>query len=138
MVLPYFDKIEEDSQYGHLVVLLGWIDDYETMLGRAGLDSTNLVNLKSKVKVLMPLFIDHNRKIVEDYIAGCLEEDKKKYCRKFYEETLRDGSDLISLFPSDIFRFVNQEADLIKDQLKGEIFIEFVRCITEALNFFQK
>jgi len=40
---------------------LGWIDDYETMLSRAGLDSTNLVSLKSKVKLMMPFFIDHNR-----------------------------------------------------------------------------
>jgi hypothetical protein len=31
------------------------------------------------------------------------------------------------MFPSDIFRFINQEAEVIKDQLKGEIFIEFVR-----------
>jgi hypothetical protein len=42
------------------------------MLSRAGLDSTNLVNLKSKVKILMPFFLDHNRKIVEDYIAGAI------------------------------------------------------------------
>jgi len=28
---------------------------------------------------------------------------------------LRDGQDLISMFPSDIFRFINQEADVIKD-----------------------
>jgi hypothetical protein len=54
-------------------------------MGRAGLDSTNLINLKSKVKVLMPYFLDHNRKIVEDYIAGAVEEDKKKFNRKFYE-----------------------------------------------------
>ena len=46
------------------MVLLGWIDDYETMLARAGLDSNNLVDLKSKVKIMMPYFIDHNRKIV--------------------------------------------------------------------------
>jgi hypothetical protein len=44
--------------------LLGWIDDYESMLSRAGLDSTKLTNLKIKVKILMPFFIDHNRKIV--------------------------------------------------------------------------
>ncbi len=65
--------------------MLGWIDDYETMLSRAGVDSTNLANLKSKVKILMPFFIDHNRKIVEDYIRGALEEDKKKFNRKYYE-----------------------------------------------------
>lgn len=63
-IFPYFDQIQEEKQYGHLVILLGWIDDYETMLSRAGLDSTNLVNLKTKVKVLMPYFLDHNRKIV--------------------------------------------------------------------------
>jgi hypothetical protein len=106
-----------------LVILLGWIDDYETMLSRAGVDSTNLTNLKCKVKILMPHFIDHNKKIVEDYITGALEEDKKKFNRKYYEEILRDGSDLISMFPSDIFRFINQEAEVIKDQLKGEIFV---------------
>jgi hypothetical protein len=42
---------------------------------------------------------------------------------------IRDGSDLISFFPSDIFRFINQEGELIKDSLKGEIFVEFVRVI---------
>jgi hypothetical protein len=99
--------------------LLGWIDDYEMMLSRAGVDSTNLANLKTKVKILMPYFIDHNRKIVEDYITGALEEDKKKFNRKYYESILRDGSDLISMFPSDIFRFINQEAEVIQNQLKG-------------------
>ena len=64
--------------------MLGWIDDYETMLGRVGIDSANLANLKSKVKILMPYFIDHNRKIVEDYIEGAIEEDKKKYGREYY------------------------------------------------------
>ena len=108
---------------------MGWIDDYETLLSRAGLDSTNLVYLKSKVKVLMPKFIDHNQKIVNDYIVSCYEEDKKKYTRDFYEEVIRDSLDLVSFFPSDIFRFINQEAELIKDQLKGEIFVEFVRVM---------
>lgn len=75
----------------------------------------------------MPNFIDHNQKIVYDYITRCVEEDKKNYNEKFYEEIIRDQGDLISFFPSDIFRFINQEAELIKDQLKGEIFVEFVR-----------
>lgn len=105
------------------MLLLGWIDDYETMLSRAGVNSSNLANLKSDVKILMPYFIDHNRTIVEDYVKGALEEDKKKFNRRYYEEIIRDGSDLISMFPSDIFRFINQEAEVIKDQLKGEIFI---------------
>jgi hypothetical protein len=83
-IVPYFDRIEEENQYGNLVVLLGWIDDYETMLARAGLDSTNLVSLKSKVKLMMPFFIDHNRDLVADYIRNCLKEDEKNYCRKFY------------------------------------------------------
>lgn len=83
--MPYFDQIEEESQYGNLVVLLGWIDDYETMLSRAGLDSTNLVSLKSKVKLMMPFFIDHNRELVAEYIENCLREDEKNYSRKFYE-----------------------------------------------------
>jgi hypothetical protein len=126
-IFPYFDQIEEEKQYGNLVILLGWIDEYESMLARAGLDSTKLTNLKVKVKVLMPFFIDHNRKLVEDYIEGALTLDKQRFGRKYYEELLRDGQDLISMFPSDIFRFVNQEADVIKDQLKGEIFVEFVR-----------
>jgi hypothetical protein len=56
------------------------------MLGRAGLDSNNLLSLKMKVKIMMPFFIDHNRKLVEDYIANCLTEDEKNYNRKFYEE----------------------------------------------------
>ena len=51
---------------------MGWIDDYETMLSRAGMDATNLVSLKSKVKILMPFFIDHNRKLIEDYIENCI------------------------------------------------------------------
>lgn len=72
-IVPYFDRIEEENQYGNLVVLLGWIDDYETMLARAGLDSTNLVSLKSKVKLMMPFFIDHNRELVADYIRNCLK-----------------------------------------------------------------
>ena len=55
------------------------------MLGRVGVDSSNLANLKSKVKILMPFFIDHNRKIVEDYVGGAIEEDKKKFARKYYE-----------------------------------------------------
>lgn len=45
------------------------------MLTRAGMDSSNLVGLKSKVKIMMPMFIDHNRKFVADYIYGCLEQD---------------------------------------------------------------
>jgi len=48
-----------------------------------------------------------------------MEEDKKKFNRKYYESILRDGSDLISMFPSDIFRFINQEAEVIQNQLKG-------------------
>ncbi len=68
-----------------MVILLGWIDEYELMLSRAGLDSTNLVNLKSKVKLMMPSFLDHNRKLIDDYIENCLVEDEKNYCRKFYE-----------------------------------------------------
>lgn len=63
-IFPYFDEIEEEKQYGNLVILLGWIDDYESMLSRAGVDSTKLTNLKVKVKILMPFFIDHNRTIV--------------------------------------------------------------------------
>lgn len=82
--MPYFDQIEEESQYGNLVVLLGWIDDYETMLARAGLDSTNLVSLKSKVKLMMPFFIDHNRELLATYIQNSLKEDQKSYCRKAY------------------------------------------------------
>jgi hypothetical protein len=27
-IFPYFDQIQEEKQYGHLVILLGWIDDY--------------------------------------------------------------------------------------------------------------
>lgn len=54
------------------MALLGWIDDYENLLSRAGLDATNLVDLKSKVKILMPHFIDHNQKLVYDYITGCI------------------------------------------------------------------
>lgn len=84
-IVPYFELIENEDQYGHLVALLGWIDDYETLLSRAGLDSTNLVVLKSKVKILMPRFIDHNQAIVYDYIVRCYEEDRKKYTREFYE-----------------------------------------------------
>ena len=67
------------------MILLGWIDDYESMLSRAGLDSNKLINLKVKVKNLMPFFLDHNRKIVEDYISGALALDKKKFNRKYYE-----------------------------------------------------
>ena len=89
------------------------------MLSRAGLDSTNLLNLKMKVKILMPHFIDHNQKILYDFIKNSLEEDEKNYNRKFYDELLMGGSDLISLFPSDIFRFINNEADFIRDKLKG-------------------
>ena len=107
-IFPYFDEIEEEKQYGNLVILLGWIDDYESMLSRAGVDSTKLTNLKVKVKILMPFFIDHNRTIVENYIADALALDTKKFNRKYYEDLLRDGQDLISMFPSDIFRFVNQ------------------------------
>lgn len=55
------------------MTLFAWIDDYETMLSRAGVDSSNMANLKSKVEKLMPNFIEHNKKIVEDYIAGALE-----------------------------------------------------------------
>lgn len=55
------------------------------MLSRAGLDSTKLTNLKVKVKILMPHFIDHNRMIVTDYIEGALALDKKKFNRKYYE-----------------------------------------------------
>lgn len=33
----------------------------------------------------MPNFIDHNQKIVYDYITRCVEEDKKNYNEKFYE-----------------------------------------------------
>ncbi len=54
------------------------------MLSRAGLDSTNLVSLKSKVKLMMPFFIDHNRELVADYIQNCLKEDEKNYNRRFY------------------------------------------------------
>lgn len=67
----------------------------------------------------MPHFIDHNQKLVYDYIKGCIQQDKKNYKRSYYEQVLRDGSDLISFFPSDIFRFINQQAQLIKDHLKG-------------------
>ena len=67
----------------------------------------------------MPFFIDHNQKILFDFIKNSLEADEKNYNRKFYDELLMDGSDLISLFPADIFRFINNEADFIRDKLKG-------------------
>ena len=54
------------------------------MLSRAGIDSSNMANLKSKVKLMMPNFIDRNRETVEKYIAGALEDDKKCFNRKYY------------------------------------------------------
>ena len=39
----------------------------------------------------MPHFIDHNQKIVYDYVLRCYEEDKKNYNRDFYEEVIRDS-----------------------------------------------
>jgi hypothetical protein len=42
------------------------------MLSRAGVDSSNMANLKAKVDKLMPAFLEHNKKLVEDYIAGAL------------------------------------------------------------------
>ena len=96
-----------------------------------------MANLKAKVEKLMPNFIQHNKKIVEDYISGAIEEDKKNYTRKYYEQILRDNNDLISMFPSDIFRFINQEAEVIKDQLKGQIFFRFAKVINNLSSALQ-
>lgn len=115
-----------------MVTLLGWIDDYENMLERAGLDSTNLLHLKTKVKILMPFFINHNQKILHEFIQNSIADDEKNYNRKFYDELIREGSDLVSLFPSNVFRFIKNEAEFIRDKLRGEIFIEFVRVNTNV------
>ena len=107
------------------------------MLSRAGSDSSSLVGLKAKAKSIMPAFIEHNQNLIQDAIDNSIADDMKHFNRQYYEEIFRDGNDLVSFFPSDIFHFINQEAELIKDQLKGEIFVEFVRCITTTLSNFQ-
>ena len=67
----------------------------------------------------MPHFIDHNQRILSNYIEKSLLSDEENYNRKYYHEVLMDGSDLVSLFPSSIFRLINNQAELIKDRLKG-------------------
>ena len=71
----------------------------------------------------MPFFIDHNQRILHEFIQNSIADDEKNYHRKFYDELIREGSDLVSLFPSDIFRFINNEAEFIRDKLRGEIFV---------------
>jgi len=92
----------------------------------------------------MPLFIDHNQKLLRGYINNCVNKDQENFHRDFYESLLQSKSEFISNYPSDIFIFVNKEAEIIKEQVRGELFIEFVRvnsrsmqCIAGELKSFQ-
>lgn len=63
-VMPKFEVIAEEKEYGNLLVLLTWIEDYECILERAGVTSDNYIILKSKVKEIMPFFIEHNQALI--------------------------------------------------------------------------
>lgn len=126
-IMPHMELLTEEKQYGNLLALMTWIEDYEAVLSRAGVSSTSYIELKLEVKKLMPLFIDHNQSLLRTYINNCVAKDSENFHRSFYEELLQNKSDFISNYPSDIFIFVNKEAEIIKEQVRGELFIEFVR-----------
>jgi hypothetical protein len=67
----------------------------------------------------MPLFIDHNQKLLRDYINNCVSQDQENFHRDFYQSLLKSKSEFISNYPSDIFIFVNKEAEIIKEQVRG-------------------
>lgn len=75
---------------------------------RAGIQSISYIELKTKVKELMPMFIDHNQKLLGDYIRNCVNTDRNNFNRDFYEELITNKSEFVSNYPSDIFIFVNK------------------------------
>lgn len=57
--------LKEEGQYGNLLALMTWIEEYEAVLANAGVNSMNYAVLKAKVKELMPMFIEKNQKLLK-------------------------------------------------------------------------
>ena len=45
-IMPHMDLLTEEKQYGNLLALMTWIEDYEAVLSRAGVASTSYIELK--------------------------------------------------------------------------------------------
>ena len=59
-ILPFLeDEKKVTESYGTLISMLNWVDSYEALLSRVGLQNDAYVLLRSKVKSYMPFFLEH-------------------------------------------------------------------------------
>jgi hypothetical protein len=77
--MPFLEDEEEvKKSYGTLISLLNWVDSYEELLSRVGLNHDSYVMLKSKVKYYMPFFLDHIQELIVDYGEKAILKDKEE------------------------------------------------------------
>ncbi|KAL4478016.1 hypothetical protein ABPG72_013455 [Tetrahymena utriculariae] len=135
-VLPYLDdesKIKE--QYGTPIKLIQWVNDYEKMLSKAGLETTDYQLLKAKALQYMPLFQDHLKEFFRKFLENCVENDHMNFMTvESITKLVTEKQDLIGNFPVDTFVFINTQIDILGPQLEPNQFIEFLRLISENLN----
>jgi hypothetical protein len=52
--------------------MLNWVDSYEALLSRVGLQNDAYVMLRSKVKSYMPFFLEHVQILIGDYASKAI------------------------------------------------------------------
>lgn len=86
----------------------------------------------------MPSFLDNVKKIFTDYCENALMRDREEM--QSYEmimQVIKDkNSELVSTYPEDIFHFINMQLDSIAKKLKGELYIEYIRLLSEVLQVY--
>lgn len=138
------EKIKES--YGALIALLRWMDSYESLMVKAGiaLDQSTYIALRSvrlillfilkrifiyqRVKSYMPLFLDHVKKLLNEYCERAIIKDRAEMQKlEAIAQMLKEKKELVSNFSEDIFHFVNQQLSLLVGKLNGELYIELIR-----------
>ncbi|CAD8202201.1 unnamed protein product [Paramecium octaurelia] len=134
-ILPFLeDEQKVTESFGTLINLLSWVDSYEQLLSRVGEQSESYVALRCKVKSYMPIFQDHVNNLIIDYSEKAIRKDKsEQQTLENITKLIKTKQDLLTYFPEDIFHFINQQLDILGPNLKGEIFIEFIRSVCGTL-----
>lgn len=75
-VLPGLeDENRIRESFGTPIKLIQWVNDYEKMLAKAGLESTDFQLLKAKAVQYMPLFQDHLREFMQSFLVTAIDND---------------------------------------------------------------
>jgi hypothetical protein len=53
------------------------------------------------------------------------------------ENKITNKQELISMFPEDIFHYINDQIQLLGGRLKPELFIEFIREVCDKISYIQ-